>query len=136
MADIAITAANFIPSSGATLVKGIYGEAITRGLPLYISDTTTSPKTYKKFDASNSSKNQFAGLACDDASTGQDGLVCTADPALALGGTVAAGDTVWASATGLTKTIADLTAGWLIWVIGVANAANVINFSPTKGAIK
>jgi len=134
MADIAITAANFIPSANASLTQGIAGASITRGQPLYL-DTGTN--TYKVFDASNVSKNAFAGFACEDAASGQPILVCTKDPALQLGGTVASGDTVWGTATGVTKTFADLVTTWKIWVIGICtDASNTINFSPVAGGIK
>jgi hypothetical protein len=135
MADLAITATAFVPSANATLLQGVAGEAVTRGQSLYYDSGTG---TYKLFDANDVTKDQFFGLACEDATTNQPLMVCTKDPALALGGTLAVGDRVYGSATpgGLTKTEADLATGWRIWTIGVANAANVINFSPVKGGIK
>lgn len=134
MADISLTVANFIPSANATLIAGIAGGTLTRGMPLYYD---SAAGTYKQFDASNTTKDQFAGLCCEDAASGQPIEVCTKDPDLILGGTVSMGDTIWASATGLTKTIGDLTTGWRIWVIGVCNAAsNHVNFNAVRGGIK
>jgi hypothetical protein len=134
MADISITAANVVPSANATLIQGVAGEAVTRGQTLYYD---SAAGTYKKFDANDTAKDTLVGLACEDAAAGQPLIVCTKDPALALGGTVAIGDTVWGSATagGLTKTFADLVTGWRVYVVGVANAANTINFDFVRGGI-
>ncbi|HKP92330.1 MAG TPA: hypothetical protein VJS88_00410 [Chthoniobacterales bacterium] len=134
MADISITAASFVPSANATLVQGIAGGTLTRGMPVYYDSATG---TYKQFDASNSSKYEFAGLACEDVASGQPLFVCTKDPALTLGGTVSVGDTIWGSATGVTKTIGDLTTGWRVWVLAVCTAAsNIVNFNPVRGGVK
>jgi hypothetical protein len=135
MADISITAGSFIPSANATLVQGIAGAALTRGLPTYYDSATA---TYKAFDASSATKYQFAGLACEDVASGQPVFICTKDPDLQLGGSITIGDTVWASATGVTKTIGDLTTGWKIWVLGVCTATSGahLNFLPVSGGVK
>jgi hypothetical protein len=134
MADISITAASFIPSTGATVTDGVTaGAALTRGMPLYYDSTNTN---YKALDVTNTSKDTLAGFAMEDVGTGQRFSICTLDPALALGGTCASGDTIWCSATGVTKTIGDLTAGWRIIVVGVATAANTVNFKNTRGGVK
>ncbi len=135
MADITITAASFVPSANASIVQGTAGEAMTRGQTLYYDSTAGQ---YKLFDANDTTKDILAGLACGDTASGQPLLVVTKDPSLALGGTVALGDTVWGSATagGMTKTFADVVTGWRVWVVGVANATNTINLDPCKGGIK
>ena len=135
MADISITAANFVPSANATIIQGVAGEAMTRGQTLYYDSTNA---LYKLFSATNTSKDVLAGLACEDAATNQPMLVVTKDPALVIGGAAASGDTVWGSnvAGGMTKTFADVVSTWRVWVLGVANATNTINFVPCKGGVK
>lgn len=134
MADISISASTIIPSANATLVTNVNaGASLTRATPVYL-DTATN--TWKVCDVSNTVKDNFGGLVCDDAANGQPVVVVTKDPALQLIGAVAPGDTVWLSATGLTKTIGDLTTGWRIWALGVATATGILNLNPTKGGIK
>jgi hypothetical protein len=136
MADISVTSNNFITSPTATIIQGTLGEAVTTaGQPLYYDSASG---TYKKFDASSTSKDTFAGLACEPGGAGQQILIVTKDPDLQLGGSVTIGDTIWASATGLTKTIGDLTSGWRIYTIGVctATSGNHVNFEAVRGGIK
>jgi hypothetical protein len=133
MADITITAANFIPSANATIIQGIAGATITRGKPLYL-DTVAG--TYKLLVLTSTTTDTLAGLACEDAAAGQPLLIVTKDPALAIGGTCASGDTIWCSNTGLTLTQADLVTTWRIIFVGVGTASGVINFDPAKGGVK
>jgi hypothetical protein len=133
MSDIAITATAFIPSANATLAQGIAGATLTRGQPLYLD---TASGTYKLYVATNVLTDGFAGLLCEDAALNQPIMIVTKDPALALGGTLVTGDTVWLSLSGVTKTIADLVSTWRIWTIGVATSTTVLNFLPCKGGVK
>jgi hypothetical protein len=133
MADISITPANFIPSANATIIQGTAGATLTRGQPVYL-DTATN--TYKLYVATSTTTDNLVGLCCEDAASGQPILIVTKDPALALGGTLVTGDTVWTSLSGLTKTIADLVSTWRIWVAGVATSSTVMNFQPVKGGVK
>jgi hypothetical protein len=133
MSDIAITPANFVPSANATIIQGVAGATITRGKPLYYD---SAAGTYKLLVLTNTATDTLAGLACEDVGSGQPLLIVTKDPALAIGGTCASGDTIWTSNTGLTLTIADLVSTWRINVVGVGTASGVINFSPVKGGVK
>jgi hypothetical protein len=63
-------------------------------------------------------------------------LIVTKDPALAIGGTCASGDTIWCSNTGITLTQADLVATWRIIFLGVGTASGTINFDPCRGGVK
>lgn len=132
MADIS-QGSTFQTSSSSSLVQGQAGATLTQGQPVYYDSATG---TYKAFDASNSSKNTLAGLAVEAADSGDQILIVTKDPALVIGATLASGDTVWCSATGLTKTIGDLTTGWKIWIAGVMTSATVLNFNPIAGGVK
>jgi hypothetical protein len=133
MADIAITAANFIPSSNANLLPGTAGATLTRGKPLYYDSVAGN---YKPLVLTSTTTDTLAGLACEDAAAGQPILIVTRDPALAIGGTCASGDTIWCSNTGITLTFADLVATWRIIVLGVATGSGVINFDPARGGVK
>jgi len=133
MADIAITATAFIPSANATIIQGIAGATLTRGQPLYFD---SAAGTYKLYVATNVLTDGFVGFACEDAAAGQPLLVVIKDPALALGGTLVTGDTVWLSLSGVTKTFADLVSTWRIWTAGVATSTTVMNFLPCKGGVK
>lgn len=130
MADIAITAANFKPSNLAYSLRGTAAGAITRGRAVIFS---TSLAGFIVAPANALGGAKVAGFAMEDASTGQDFLYVVKDPALNIGGVVAPGDTVWVSATGLTKTFADLVTGWAIVVAGVCTVANVINLDMVQG---
>lgn len=133
MADISITAANFIPSTNASLLQGIAGATLTRGQPVYFDSASG---TYKLYVATNVATDGFAGFVCEDAALGQPIWIVTRDPALALGGTLVTGDTVWLSLSGVTKTFADLVSTWRIWTVGVATSTTVLNFDPAKGGVK
>jgi hypothetical protein len=133
-ADIAITAANVVPSSSARFSTQTAGVAITAGQPLYY-DTATG--TVKLADNNATAPaNSLFGIAMSNAAINQPIVVCVYDPALAIGGTVASGATVWLSgnAGGMTSTAADLTSGMTTIVIGVGNGSNKIFFSPITGA--
>jgi hypothetical protein len=135
MADISITAANFITSANASLIQGTAGATLTRGQPLYYDSASG---TYKLYVATSTTTDTFVGFACEDAAAGQVFLIVTKDPALQLGGTLAVGDTVWLSLSGVTKTFADLVSTWRIYTIGVctATSSNVVNFDPVRGGVK
>lgn len=135
MADISITVANFITSPNATLIQGVAGATLTRGLPLYYD---SAAGTYKLYVATSTTTDTFVGFAAEDAAAGQQFLICTKDPALQLGGTLAVGDTVWLSLSGVTKTFADVVSTWRVYVVGVCTATslNVVNFNPVRGGVK
>jgi hypothetical protein len=135
MADITLTVTGFIPSVDATLIQVMAGATMTRGQTAYYDSATAS---YKLCDDDNVALNNFAGFVCEDVGAGQQFMLCTKDPNLAIGATLANGDTVWQSANpgGVTKTFADLVSTDRVLVLGVANSTTTINFSPVKGGIK
>jgi hypothetical protein len=135
MAAVAITATGFIPSSLATIVEDVTaGAAVTRGQGVYLESASN---TYKLYDADSATAEAkvWAGFACQDVGVGQKFDLCTKDPALALGGTIAAGTTLWGSTTagGVTTTIADLVSGTKVTVLGNATASGVVNYNPVPG---
>jgi hypothetical protein len=134
MADLAITAANFKPSNLALKKKGTAAAAITRGQPVYYSPADAG---YKQANVSALGGASIAGIACEDVGAGQDFLFVIADPKLNLGAAgLASGDTLWASATGITKTFADLVSTWAGWVLGMVNGDGTVNLSIVGGGVK
>jgi hypothetical protein len=136
MGAISITAGSFIPSSLATIVEDVVaGAALTQGQSVYLD---TSTNTYKLYDADGAGEaKNWAGFACQAVASGQKFDLCIKDPALALGGTVAIGDTVWGSPTAgaVTKTFADLVTNCKTTVVGVATASGIVNFDPVSGGV-
>lgn len=82
---LSITAAELIPSDGATLIQGTTGVAsITRGMAVY----STGNNVYRP--ASNGDTDAAAlavGIAMVDSSPGQPTVICTADPEMTFGAT-------------------------------------------------
>lgn len=130
MSDIAITAANVIPSASAQYRgRVIAGVALTAGQVVY-QDTD---KSIKLADA-NAATPAFIvyGIAANAAGVGQPVDVISYDPALAIGGTVAANATVILSATpGGIAPDADCTTGWRKTILGVGIGSNKILFNPS-----
>jgi hypothetical protein len=136
MADIAITAANFLPSIDATGITVKAGVAITAGQGCYL-DTATG--LYKLALANGAGDIKvFAGFCSETVGANQEFILITKDPALALGGTILSGDNLWLSGAnpgGVTKTFADLVTGWQNWHLGGGLGGNIVNFAVTKGGI-
>lgn len=124
-APISITAGSVIPSAQAKTVLLYAGTTITAGQAVYSDSAGVLQLTDS--DASATAA-QCIGIALNGGSTGQPIVVCTEDMGgLTIGGTVAAGDTIYTSPTagGVTKTQADVVAGNYTIILGVA-------FSTTK----
>jgi hypothetical protein len=134
--DISITAANVVPSSAARYSQQLAGVAITAGQVVYF-DTTTGTVKLAKANLAPPGNSVF-GIAMSNASANQPVVVCTYDPALAIGGTIAAGTLSWLSvvnAGGISSTGADDVSGGTMTriFIGVGTGSNKINFSPVAG---
>lgn len=127
MAAISITAANVVPSAQAVVNNSLLaGAAITAGQAVYADSSNTWQLTDADLSATAA---QCHGIALNNAAAGQPLSVCTEDmTGLTLGGTVAAGDTIYTSPTagGVTKTQADLVTGVYTTVLGVAISATKI----------
>lgn len=126
MANVAITPANFQPSTRglSAKVSGTSAEAFDTGDVLSLD--TASNKLYKaQSDGSNARKNPvgFAGCSCPG-----DNLPCfyiPIDPDLDLGGTVVEGTPYFVSATaGKICPYDDLEAGDTVMYVGTARASN------------
>jgi hypothetical protein len=138
MADIVITAANVLPSTGARFSQQKAGVAITAGQTVYFDTASGTVKLAKANGAAPA--NTLFGIAAETAAANQQILIIQSDPALAIGGTIASGTTCWLSvvnAGGISSTGADDVAGGTMTRInlGIGTGSNVINFSPIVGGV-
>lgn len=136
--DIAITAANVVPSAKARFTTQTAGVAVTAGQVLYFDTSTGTVKLAKANGASP--QNTVYGIAMSTAAVNQPVVVCTYDPNLAIGGTIASGTICWLSvlnAGGINSTGADDVAGGTMTriVLGPGVGSNTINFSPIAGGV-
>lgn len=141
MADIVITPADVLPSAAAQILQGIAGATIAQGETLYVD--TANNNVLKLSDANGSTPaNTVAGIALNAASSGQIINYVARDPALIIGNALTAADILFLSINPgqITKTIADVTSGSTLIVLGACvtgGAATVatVNFNPTVGGI-
>lgn len=135
MAAISITAANVIASANAQRIRGYNaGATITAGQAVYLDSSSTWQLTDADLSATAA---DCVGIAENGASAGQPLSVVTSDPSFTLGGTVAAGDTIYTSPTagGVTKTQADLVTGVYTTILGVAISATKVNLQIIKSSV-
>ena len=131
-ADVTITAASVLASSGATYEDGVAGATITRGQLVY-KDAADSNKI-KLADANVAAAKGVLGMAYSDAASGQHVRVILADPDLTVGGTLsitAPGGVYVLSATagGIAPT-SDLASGSYPVVVMVAKSTTKAIFNP------
>lgn len=135
MADIAITAASVLRSTGQILT-GTAGATITQGQPLYLDPSVNK----LKLSDSNATTpaNSCVGMSLNAASDGQPIDYVATDPAYVCGGTLAAGAVVYVSNTpgGITTTYADLASGTTVISLGVATSTTAMNLLPAVGGVK
>lgn len=117
MADIAVTGANVVPSTGAQLGQGTAGATITQGQWVYLDSGTN---TLKLADANASAATAaVVGVALESVSSGQP-LKYQYGGDITIGGTVAAGAVYVQSGTaGAMAPVADLVTGWYTTVLGI-----------------
>jgi hypothetical protein len=131
-ADLTVTASSVVASNSATVVRGKAGTTITAGQAVY----RATDGTYKLADANGASPlYKVAGIALNNAGTGQPISICTGDNAFTIGATVAVGDTIWLSTTpgGMTATASDVATGsQYVTVMGVAISTTKIKLKPLR----
>src|ERR1700752_3529953 len=138
MADIAITAANVLPSVAARYSQQKAGVALTAGQVLYLDTSTGTVKLAKANSAAPI--NTVFGIAAENCGANQQVLVITFDTLLAIGGTIAAGTICWLSAVnagGINATPADDVTGGVMTriVLGIGMGSNNVNFQPLVGGV-
>lgn len=136
MANVSITAANVLKSSGASTGTGTTGStALTAGMPI----TTDSADSYlvKPSDANGAGDLKLCkGIALHASSPGQPIRYAKKDPTFTPGFTAAVGDVAYVSmspAGAITVTRGDLTSGAAIITLGVMTSTTVMNLNPTIG---
>ena len=118
MADLSITAANVLQTSGTSVSSGVAATAITRGQYVYILANSTIGLA----DANAATPaNSCAGCSLVDVSAGQTCFYVANDATFTPGFSASAGDTIWLAsdnAGACTKTYADVASGSTIIVLG------------------
>jgi hypothetical protein len=123
MADYAPTAANVFASSGAGILLGTVGAAVTQCQPVY---NDPADGLWKLADANVASPVYKAtGLTLAAAAANQPCPIATSDTAFDPGFALPAGEVVILSANpGKLCPAADLASGWFTTVIGVGIGSN------------
>ena len=130
MADISVTAASVVQSSGATLRVLNAAEAIDAGETVVKDSNNDLVLT----DATDTTKIACAGIAVCSAATGQPVVYATIDSALVLGTSITNGASILLSETPgkLTITLADLTTGSTPVFVGIGDGTTTIDFDATS----
>ena len=125
MADITITAANVIAGSGASILRGAAGGAVTAGqIVARNSNGTFVPADNNAVTASGRTA---IGVALNGAANGQPIAVASAGP-VTIGGTLTAGVAYYLSDTpGGICPVADVGAGEYVVLLGIATSTSVLN---------
>lgn len=133
MADLTITAANVIPSSGARRSEYFIdtGVTVTAGQAVYVD--TTSGKL-KLADADAAASALALGIAELGGSPGQKIPVVYEDDAFTAGATLVVGETYVVSTTaGGIAPLSDLAAGDFTTILGIATTAALLKLRPFVG---
>ena len=130
--DVLPTPNSVVASAGATAVDGTAGATILAGDVLYLD---TAAGTMKLCDAdASASASVVAGIALNDAASGQPVRYVTYDPALVIGFVPTPGAAYFTSENA--GNIADATdSGSYTTVLGVGKSATTIYFKPISAAV-
>lgn len=138
MADLAVTAANVLASSSATILNQYRaGATITRGQAVYLGSASTWLLLDRDAAATGNELATTKGIALVDAASGQPMEVCIRDTDFTPGATLTNGITIYSSDTAGGITSADIpTTGDYPTVLGVAKSTSKMNLNPTSsGAV-
>lgn len=128
MADLTITAASVLQGSGAKVVEGTAGAALTAGQALYL-DSAANTWKLADTDSATAAARSCTGIALHAAGSGQPIAVQTAG-SITIGATLAAGVAYYLSGTaGGICPIADVAAGDYPEVIGIATSTTVLKLA-------
>lgn len=136
MANVTITAANFLPTASATYLinASVAGEAISAGELVYLK---TSDQKYWKAIATTAEASTVVGFAANTAATGQRLSIVTKDTATAVGAVLTAAGTVFglsSGAAGKLCNIADVDADSGVFTLfaGIAVTSSTIRYDFTS----
>lgn len=133
MADVTITAANVVKSSGGKVKVGTAGATITAGQALY-ADSSDSGKL-KLAKATSVAESDVVGIALHGASSGQPVTYLEQDDDFVAGGTLVVGQAYVLSATGGgVAPITDLVSTNYVTILGVAKSTTVLKLRTIKSA--
>lgn len=133
MADLSQTAANVKPGENITPRMRQAGEAITQGMPYYIS--VTDSKAYQTDANDGAAKAEVRGIALTGAAI--DGWFVAQESGLInVGATLAVGTLYVVSATkGAIAPIGDITSGQYVSSIGIATTTALLNLKPDPSGV-
>lgn len=133
MADITVTPANVIVSTGATKVDGTFGEAVTAGAALYKKSTDSE---WYLAQADSATEDDLVGIALDGGANAQPGFIQTRGN-ITIGGTVAIGQVYVVSALyGKIAPWSDLVATNYVTIVGIGISATVIQLTPQTTGVQ
>lgn len=124
MADLTITAANVVKSTGAVVVNGVAGASLTAGQPVY-SDGSDGNKYKPASCESSLAIATVVGVCLHAAASGQPMQIQTAGD-INLGATLVVGETYFLSAPGLICPAEDLGASDYVTRIGYAKSTSIL----------
>ena len=134
MANVSQTAANVKIKADNQVRTRQAGEAITQGMPYYIS--TTDGKAYQTDANDGSAKAEARGIAITPASTDEYFVACDAG-LIDIGGTLSVGQVYVVSATkGAIAPISDLVSNDYVTVLGIALTASTLDLSPDASGVQ
>lgn len=137
MSDLAITAAQVLPGTGARVNKYTAGEAIAAGKPVYL-DTVTNTVKLADCDAASPLKATVLGIALNGAATGQPVDIQESGGEITLGAdaSMVAGTIYILSGTaGGICPDADAATADSITIIGVAKTAAILLLRIVNSAV-
>ncbi len=126
MTDLAVTAANVLPSGTSPVVTdGVAGATITAGQVVYL-DPTARQYFLSDSDSATAAVRQPAGIALNGASAGQP-LRVQSKGDIVIGATMTAGLVYYNSKTaGGIAPLADIASGGYACTIGIAKSTTVL----------
>ena len=134
MADLTITAANVLQSTGSQVRTGTAGATITAGQVVYVDASAANVLKLSDTDASAAAANAV-GIALHGASSGQP-LDYQVSGNITIGATVAVGEVYVGSGTaGGIAPVADLATADYTTVIGVGITTAIIKMGILHGGV-
>lgn len=139
MASLSITAANVLPGSNASIIRGIAGATVTAGQVVYLDAATTGEWLLADADAAGAAARGSGriGVALHGASDGQP-LSVQVDGDITIGATMTAGLAYFLSPTpGEIGVYGDVLSGDYVTLVGISTSTTVLslNFKYTAVAL-
>ena len=128
MADVSVTASNVQANASAIRRRGIAGEAITAGQPVYRN--SSDGRIYRADANDTEAKAAAVGISVGEASGAGQAIEYQDDLTVTIGGGLTVGTTYAVSATvGGIAPVADLVTDDYVTILGVATTASVLKIA-------